>query len=70
MEYFEPENNMNHLLARRQSSSSLCGKQSEAGSAAPSSITLSDHTKSTDAVPSDSLFGDDVFDEGSSVSKN
>ena len=34
--------NMNHLLARRKSSSSLRGKQSEAGSAAPSSTTPSD----------------------------
>ncbi|KAH6699914.1 hypothetical protein BKA61DRAFT_562017 [Leptodontidium sp. MPI-SDFR-AT-0119] len=41
-EYFEPESNMNHLLARKKSSSSLRGKQSEAGSAAPSSTTPSD----------------------------
>jgi hypothetical protein len=41
-EYFEPESNMNHLLARKKSSSSLCGKQSEAGSAAPSFTTPSD----------------------------
>jgi hypothetical protein len=33
---------MNHLLARKKSSSSLRGKLSEAGSAAPSSITPSD----------------------------
>ena len=33
---------MNHLLARKKSSSSLRGKQSEAGSAAPSSTTPSD----------------------------
>jgi hypothetical protein len=50
-EYFEPESNMNHLLARKKSSSSLRGKQSEAGSAAPSSTTPSDQkpreTKST-----------------------
>jgi hypothetical protein len=31
-EYWEPENNMNHLLARRKSSSSLRGRQSEASS--------------------------------------
>jgi hypothetical protein len=31
--YGEPENNMNHLLARKRSSSSLRGKQSEASSA-------------------------------------
>jgi hypothetical protein len=41
-EYFELESNMNHLLARKKSSSSLRGKQSEAGSAAPSSTTPSD----------------------------
>jgi hypothetical protein len=41
-EYFEPESNMNHLLARKKSSSSLRGKQSEAGSAVPSSTTPSD----------------------------
>ncbi|KAF7858882.1 hypothetical protein EAF04_008924 [Stromatinia cepivora] len=41
-EYFEPESNMNHLLARKKSSSSFRGKQSEAGSAAPSSTTPSD----------------------------
>ena len=33
---------MNHLLTRKKSSSSLCKKQSEAGSAAPSSATPSD----------------------------
>jgi hypothetical protein len=33
---------MNHLLARKKSSSSLRGKQSEAGSAASSSVTPSD----------------------------
>jgi hypothetical protein len=31
-EYWEPENNMNHLLARKKSSSSLRGRQSEASS--------------------------------------
>jgi hypothetical protein len=41
-EYFEPESNMNHLLARKKSSSSLRGKLSEAGSATPSSTTPSD----------------------------
>ncbi|KAF7914564.1 uncharacterized protein EAF01_000970 [Botrytis porri] len=41
-EYFEPESNMNHLLARKKSSSSFRGKQSEAGSTAPSSTTPSD----------------------------
>jgi len=41
-EYFEPESNMNHLLARKKSSSSLRAKQSEAGSATPSSTTPSD----------------------------
>jgi hypothetical protein len=41
-EYFESETNMNHLLARKKSSSSFRGKQSEAGSAAPSSTTPSD----------------------------
>ncbi|PVH70477.1 hypothetical protein DL98DRAFT_564149 [Cadophora sp. DSE1049] len=41
-EYFEPESNMNHLLARKKSSSSLREKQSEAGSAAASSATPSD----------------------------
>ncbi|KUJ12169.1 uncharacterized protein LY89DRAFT_700094 [Mollisia scopiformis] len=40
--YWVPETNMNHLLARRKSSSSLRGKQSEASSAAPSSTTPSD----------------------------
>jgi len=34
--------NMNHLLAKKKSLSSLCGKQSEAGSATPSSTTPSD----------------------------
>lgn len=38
-EYFELENNMSHLLARKKSSH---GKQSEAGSASPSSTTPSD----------------------------
>jgi hypothetical protein len=33
---------LNHLLARRKSSSSLRGRQSEAGSATPSSTTPSD----------------------------
>jgi hypothetical protein len=41
-EYFESESNMNHLLARKKSSSSLRGKQLETGSAAPSSTTPSD----------------------------
>ncbi|KAH8653941.1 hypothetical protein BGZ60DRAFT_158356 [Tricladium varicosporioides] len=41
-EYSEPENNMNHLLARKKSSPSLRGNLSEAGSAAPSSTTPSD----------------------------
>jgi len=36
------EMGLNHLLARKKSSSSLRGKQSEAGSAAPSSTTPSD----------------------------
>lgn len=41
--YWIPEMNINHLLARRKLSfSSLRGKQSEAGSAAPSSTTPSD----------------------------
>ncbi|TEY38610.1 hypothetical protein BOTCAL_0483g00020 [Botryotinia calthae] len=35
-EYFEPESNMNHLLARKRSSSSLREKKSEASSATPS----------------------------------
>ncbi|KAG9229500.1 hypothetical protein BJ875DRAFT_499897 [Amylocarpus encephaloides] len=34
--YFEPESNMNHLLAKQKSSSSLREKQSEASSATPS----------------------------------
>ncbi|KAG9227973.1 hypothetical protein BJ875DRAFT_538432 [Amylocarpus encephaloides] len=38
-EYFESENNMSHLLARKKS---FHGKQSDAGSAAPSSTTPSD----------------------------
>ncbi|KAH8799638.1 hypothetical protein F5884DRAFT_825116 [Xylogone sp. PMI_703] len=41
-EYFEPESIMNHLLARKKSSSSFRGKQSEVSSAAPSSTTPSD----------------------------
>lgn len=42
-EYFEPESNMNSLLVRKESSSSLRGKQSgAAGSAAPSSTIPSD----------------------------
>ena len=41
-EYFEPESDMSHLLARKKSSSSLRGKQSEIGSATPSSTTPSD----------------------------
>ncbi|OWP06250.1 hypothetical protein B2J93_2488 [Marssonina coronariae] len=41
-EYFESESNMNHLLARKKSSSSLRGKKLETGSAAPSSTTPSD----------------------------
>ena len=40
--YFESEENMNHLLAKKKSSSSLRGKQSESGSIAPSSTTPSD----------------------------
>ena len=35
-EFFEPDSNMNHLLARQKSSSSLREKQSEASSATPS----------------------------------
>ncbi|KAK8900777.1 hypothetical protein QC760_010541 [Botrytis cinerea] len=41
-EYFEPESSMNHLLAKKKSSSSLRSKQSEVGYAAPTSITPSD----------------------------
>ncbi|KAK6591861.1 hypothetical protein H4I96_12138 [Botrytis cinerea] len=41
-EYFEPQSNMNHLFARKKSSSSLRSKQYEAGSSASSSITPSD----------------------------
>lgn len=40
--YWEPENNMSHLLARMKSSSSLRGKQSEIRSVTPSSTTPSD----------------------------
>jgi hypothetical protein len=40
--YWEPENNMKHLLARMKSSSSLRGKQSETSSVTPSSTTPSD----------------------------
>ncbi|KAG9228445.1 hypothetical protein BJ875DRAFT_500718 [Amylocarpus encephaloides] len=40
-EYFEPESNMNHLLARKISSSYLRGKQSEASSAVPNPTTPS-----------------------------
>ncbi|KAF7955067.1 uncharacterized protein EAE97_000326 [Botrytis byssoidea] len=41
-EYFEPEKNMNHLLAKKKSSSSLRSKQSEAGYTPPTSITNTD----------------------------
>lgn len=41
-EYFEPDNNMNHLLARKKSSSSLRSKKWETGFAAPTSLTPSD----------------------------
>ncbi|KAG4419338.1 hypothetical protein IFR04_007486 [Cadophora malorum] len=41
-EYFNPEGNMSHLLARKKSLSSLRAKQSEAGSTTPSSTTPSD----------------------------
>ncbi|TAQ85109.1 hypothetical protein B7494_g6563 [Chlorociboria aeruginascens] len=41
-EYSKSETNMNHLLAKKKYFSSFRGKQSEAGSAAPSSITPSD----------------------------
>ena len=41
-ECLDPESNMSYLLARKKSFSSLRGKQSEAGSAAPSSTTPSD----------------------------
>jgi hypothetical protein len=40
--YWIPEMDMNHLLARKKSSSSLRGKRSEAGSVTPSSTTPSD----------------------------
>jgi len=40
--YWEPESNMNHLLARKKSSSSLRRKQSDSGSVTPSSTTPSD----------------------------
>jgi hypothetical protein len=40
--YWEPESNINHLLARKNSSSSLRDKSSESGSTAPSSTTPSD----------------------------
>ncbi|TGO86917.1 hypothetical protein BPOR_0267g00160 [Botrytis porri] len=41
-EYFEPENNMNHLFARKKSSSTLRDKQSEASFSISSFITPSD----------------------------
>jgi hypothetical protein len=41
-ECLDPESNMSYLLAKKKSFSSLRGKQSEAGSAVPSSTTLSD----------------------------
>ena len=41
-EYFDLESNMNHLLARKKSSSSIRGKQSEADSAVPRPTTPSD----------------------------
>ncbi|KAJ8058419.1 hypothetical protein OCU04_012608 [Sclerotinia nivalis] len=41
-EYFEPENNMNHLLAKKKSSSSLRSKQSEVGYTLPISIIYTD----------------------------
>ncbi|TEY70357.1 hypothetical protein BOTCAL_0106g00320 [Botryotinia calthae] len=41
-EYFELEDNMNHLLARKKSSSTLYGKQSDAGSSVSSYVTPSD----------------------------
>lgn len=40
--YLEPETNMNHLLARRKSSSSVRGRPLEARATAPSSSTPSD----------------------------
>jgi hypothetical protein len=48
--YWVPEMNMNHLLARKKSSSSLRGKRSEAGSATPSSTTPSDQ-KEAKSIP-------------------
>jgi hypothetical protein len=41
-EYFEQESDMSNVLARKKSSSSLWGKQSEAGSARPSFTATSD----------------------------
>ncbi|KAK0636609.1 hypothetical protein B0T17DRAFT_85635 [Bombardia bombarda] len=43
-EYWEPENNMSHVLARKKSSSSLCGKPPEASSG---STTPSDQKQRT-----------------------
>jgi hypothetical protein len=40
--YWEPESNMNHLLARKKSSSSLRGKKRESSAGTPSTTTPSD----------------------------
>lgn len=53
-EYFEPESNINHLLAKKKSFSNLRSKQSEAGSSASNSIMPNDQkpreTKSTSYI--------------------
>jgi hypothetical protein len=41
-QYWEPDSNMNHLLARKKSSSSLRGKKRESSAGSPSTTTSSD----------------------------
>jgi len=47
-EYFEPESNMNHLLARKKS---FRGKQSEAGSTTPSSAPSDERPREAKSTP-------------------
>jgi hypothetical protein len=68
-EYFEPESNMNHLLARKKSTSSSCGKQSAVGSTTSSqksreakSTPYAHPSYETELAKRDSFM--DIFDEG------
>ncbi|KAI9742595.1 MAG: hypothetical protein M1818_003736 [Claussenomyces sp. TS43310] len=70
--YWVPEMNMNHLLARKKSSSSsLRGKQSEAGSAAPSSTSSDQTPREVKSAPyQDARYQTILATKGSFMSKS